>query len=542
MNLEISHIPYSLFQILNLSFYRTYRPQLLTDLVGQDHVRQTFLNALQRGSLVHAYLFTGPRGTGKTSTARIIARAITCEKPQADGEPCNTCSVCEDALAGRLVDLIEIDAASNRGIDEIRDLKEKIQFSPSRAKAKVYIIDEVHMLTKDAFNALLKTLEEPPIHAYFILATTEIHKVPETIISRCQRFDFHRISNKEIAEHLGTVAKKENITADSQALELIASQSAGGMRDALGLLEQIGSSGSITSETIASQLGLTRPVAVAEFVHAILFGQVTAGLTTIETLVGEGANLTQFNKAVMLKLRELMLEKITANKIGEAKHLVTIIEIFAKASEELRTAIIPQLPLEVATIAACTGDTPAAPAGQGHSKQRDSETAPQVSLRDDGQQTTKIPPSSRAETRDPENKKQTAEDSKTTNNPNASPSPTLTPNTNTITIASLTQHFPAIIKAIPIAHIRTALKEAQILRIDADKVIIGLTSDLYLEKLSTPEGKNAVATAISTTLGQPVSVAFERVEIPSLSSAPTPKPKNDLGTMAENLFAEEDGF
>lgn len=518
-----------------MSFYRTYRPQLLTDLVGQDHIRQTFLNALQRHGLAHAYLFTGPRGTGKTSTARIIARAITCENPRPDGEPCNTCGTCVDALQGRLVDLIEIDAASNRGIDEIRDLKEKIQFAPSRAKAKIYIIDEVHMLTKEAFNALLKTLEEPPAHAFFILATTEIHKVPETIISRCQRFDFHRIGTKEIAAHLATVAAKEHITADSSALELIARESTGGMRDALGLLEQIGSSGTITSEGVASQLGLTRPVAVMEFVHAVLFGQTTAALTTIDTLVGEGVNLIQFNKAVMLKFRELMLEKISEAKIGDAKRIVSLLELFVQAGDELRTAIIPQLPLEVAVISACTeGISPAAaPAAQSHSKQPDSQIA--------RQQTTNIPPSSSTPIEDPKSKKQISGDNQTT----ANPLPASSASASTLSVDMVTSKLSAAIKAISIAHIRIALKDAKIIRCDGNKVVIGLTTDLYLEKLSTPEGRNAVSTALSTALGQPVSVSFERIEITIATSAPTAPhtpPKADLGTMAENMFADEDGF
>ena len=238
-----------------MSLYRKYRPQTFAHLVGQDHVSQTLLSALRLGRVSHAYLFTGPRGTGKTSTARLVAKALNC-LDESSVEPCNACEICMEIADGRLIDIIEIDAASNRGIDEMRDLREKIHFAPTRAKLKVYIIDEVHMLTKEAFNALLKTLEEPPEHVYFVLATTEVHKIPETILSRCQRFDFQRIPVKVLVDRLSFIAQEEKIEVEEKALEMIAHHAEGGLRDAIGLLEQMAADGSLTVERVSTVLGI----------------------------------------------------------------------------------------------------------------------------------------------------------------------------------------------------------------------------------------------------------------------------------------------
>jgi len=504
-----------------MSFYRTYRPQTLTDLVGQEHVKQTFLGALAKDMLAHAYLFTGPRGTGKTSTARIIARAILCAAPADDGEPCNSCDLCTAAIAGRLVDLIEIDAASNRGIDEIRDLKEKISFAPSRAKAKVYIIDEVHMLTKEAFNALLKTLEEPPAHAYFILATTEIHKVPETIISRCQRFDFHRIEVAAIVGLLGTVAEQESITADADALELIAKQSAGGLRDALGMLEQIGSGGEVTLTTVAQSLGLTRPQAVEDFVHALLFGQVDTALAAITSLVGDGVNLMQFNTAVLARFRELMLAKIAENKLAEAKGIVEILASFSRAGEDLKHAIIPQLPLEIAAIEVCGKDITAAQVVA-------LPTVAAPAMPDPAPMPTESTPVCVP----------------------AEPAPVpvrSTPDELTIAIAQMA--LAKISTDIQKPATRMSLREAAVLQAAGTQIVLGVSSDFHLSKLDTAEAKGAIAEAFSALLGVHISVAIERAEVEIASAAPAPvisplagQKKVDLAQAAEDMFADGGSF
>ena len=497
-----------------MSFYRKYRPQKLSELVGQSHIVATFTNALKNSALSHAYLFTGSRGTGKTSTARIIARALNCENPDADGEPCNECAICRDALDGRLVDLIEIDAASNRGIDEIRDLKEKIQFTPSRAKFKIYIIDEVHMLTKDAFNALLKTLEEPPAHAFFILATTEPHKIPETIISRTQRFDFHRLGNSEIAAHLAEVAAAEKIEFEKEALELIAKQSAGGMRDALGMLEQLGSGGSISVESVSQNLGLTRPKAVEDFVFAILFSKLPDALAAIDGLVAEGANLIQFNKTVLAKLRELMLEKVAENKLPEAKKMLATIDEFTRAGDELKNAVIPQLPLEVAAISICAADVaiPAAP----------KNSAPPAAP---------APKISPAPAPDATEKKLSAVEKEIS-------AQKIDPN-SAISVPLVESALPQILGKIQNPTVKMVLKNSKILAASDSEIEIGVGSDFLVGKLDSP-ARNLLAEKFAEVLGKNFQIKISRAEIKIESAAPevssAPVPKKTIADAADGLF------
>lgn len=344
-----------------MSLYRKYRPQNFANLVGQEHVRTTIINALTSGNVNHAYLFTGPRGTGKTSTARLLAKAINCEnlqKTQQNGsgnwvEPCETCDICKDITDGRLIDLIEIDAASNRGIDEIRDLREKIQFSPTRARSKVYIIDEVHMLTKEAFNALLKTLEEPPAHVYFILATTEVHKIPETILSRCQRFDFKRIDDKTLQDRLAFIAKEEKIEAEEAALEIIVRSAQGGLRDAIGLLEQLNQNGKLEFKHVQQALGISGKMSLDNLYESLNKKNVQAGLAEIHALYTEGYDLNQFNKDFLELLRKEMLISVEAGKTQDTAWILKMIGYFQQSYEQMRFSTIPQLPLEVAIIQSC---------------------------------------------------------------------------------------------------------------------------------------------------------------------------------------------
>ena len=222
---------------MHKALYRVYRPKTFEDVVGQEHIVKTLKNQIKNNNIGHAYLFSGTRGTGKTSTAKIFARAVNCLNP-INEEPCNECEICVDTLNDNIMDIVEIDAASNNSVDDIRELRESVKYTPSKAKYKVYIIDEVHMLSQGAFNALLKTLEEPPSYVIFILATTEPHKIPATILSRCQRFDFKRVSSKDIADRMSYICEKENIQAEDKALSLIARNSQGALRDALSILDQ----------------------------------------------------------------------------------------------------------------------------------------------------------------------------------------------------------------------------------------------------------------------------------------------------------------
>ena len=262
----------------NLALYRKYRPYNFKNLVGQDSIKNALINAIKAGNPAHAYLFCGPRGTGKTTTARLIAKSLNCEALIDGHEPCNKCQLCEAINEGALIDLIEIDAASNRGIDEIRDLKEKINFAPSRAKMKVYIIDEVHMMTKEAFNALLKTLEEPPSYVYFILATTEVHKIPETIISRCQRFDFKRIDDKALMTRLSFIAQLEDIKAEDKAIEAISRHVEGSLRDAIQLLEQLTVDQKLTFEYVSDILGVTDFETLDKLFESLLINNTESAL------------------------------------------------------------------------------------------------------------------------------------------------------------------------------------------------------------------------------------------------------------------------
>ena len=334
-----------------MSLYLKYRPQNFKTVVGQDHIVMTLTNALKHNSLTHAYLFCGPRGTGKTSLARILAKSINCSNAEGGIDPCDKCENCEAILKGRMVDLIEIDAASNRGIDEIRELREKILFAPTQGKYKVYIIDEVHMLTKEAFNALLKTLEEPPAHAFFILATTEMHKIPETIISRCQQFNFKRITSEAIVKRLEDIAAEEKIQAEPDALELIAKMSSGGLRDAIGLMEQMNINGSVIFQEVINNLGLTGHMQVEAFFEALIKEDSIKAIEIINQVNGQGQNLNQFCGDLISYLREQMILGVHGKK--DISNIIRYIEIFSEAKQQINQALIPQLPLEIASIKAC---------------------------------------------------------------------------------------------------------------------------------------------------------------------------------------------
>ncbi len=292
-----------------VALYRKWRPQGFDSLVGQEAVRTALTNALETGRIAHAYLFAGPRGTGKTSTAKILAKAVNCEHGPTPN-PCNKCQNCVRINDGTSMDVFEIDAASNRGIDEIRDLREKVAFAPVNGRYKVYIIDEVHMLTTEAFNALLKTLEEPPPHVIFILATTEPHKIPATIHSRCQRFDFKRVTDSDIVKRLREVADGSGIAADDDALQLIAVQADGGMRDALSLLDQCGVMAErVSAETVRSVLGIVGREALRELVKAVGGGNVPKALELLEALLAGGKDVKQIITELAEYLRAVLLYK-----------------------------------------------------------------------------------------------------------------------------------------------------------------------------------------------------------------------------------------
>jgi len=353
---------------MSKAYYRKWRPQTWDQIVGQEHIVTTLRNAVVANRVAHAFLFAGPRGTGKTSSARLLAKAVNCTSGERDQRPCNQCEHCEAVNQGRFLDLIEIDAASNTSVDDVRDLRDKINFSPNQGDYKVYIIDEVHMLSTAAFNALLKTLEEPPSHAIFILATTEIHKITPTVLSRCQRHEFRSIPVTEIVAHLKEISLIEDLTIDTEALTLVARQATGSLRDAVSLLDQLASaSQSITLEMTQLLLGTATSEAVVKIVEALLDENPAAGLDIIHQTLDAGSNPRQFARQVVDYLRNLVLMRMgNADQVDvssqlrtqmaqqaqafEVLDLLKVIRAFNSAAADARNSWQPALPLEMAFI------------------------------------------------------------------------------------------------------------------------------------------------------------------------------------------------
>jgi DNA polymerase III subunit gamma/tau len=353
-----------------MSLYQKYRPQKFADLVGEDHVRDTLLSAITESRIGHAYLFAGPRGTGKTSAARLLAKAMNCsERAEKQGESCDKCRFCLEISENRNLDIIEIDAASNRGIDEIRELREKIKFAPSSGKYKVFIIDEVHMLTLPAFNALLKTLEEPPKHAIFILATPEAHKIPTTVLSRVQRFDFRRVNKNDIKKNLKQIAKSEEIKVTDESLETIAVAAEGSHRDSISLLEQVASlTRDIKISDVRHVLGLARDEEVLNIIEKVFSNSTDSAIKISAELISGGVDPGQVIKEITESLRQLLLYKISNGQIDfeitkdreeklkklsesmSAKSINRVLSIFIESGRLIKETSIRSLPLEMAIV------------------------------------------------------------------------------------------------------------------------------------------------------------------------------------------------
>lgn len=352
------------------ALYRQYRPKTFDEVLGQEHVVNTIKNQIQNGNIGHAYLFSGTKGTGKTSVAKIFSRAVNCLNP-VDGNPCNECEICKGILDETIMDVIEMDAASNRGIDDIRELKDKTMYPPSRAKYKIYIIDEVHMLTEQAFNALLKTLEEPPKHLIFILATTEPEKLPQTILSRCQKFDFKRIKTVDLIKNMNKICGELNIPVEERALKLIARNSDGSMRDCLSLLDQCISykEGELKHEDVLDILGIANTELLFSLVDNIMGKDLENALFKIDEIIQDGKDINQFIKDLIFHFRNLLIVKTSNNpmeimdideetvekyivqvKDMSVDYILKVLDILNTSEAQAKWATQPRIILEMAII------------------------------------------------------------------------------------------------------------------------------------------------------------------------------------------------
>jgi len=483
---------------MSQALYRTWRPALWDEVVGQDHIVQTLKNAIATDRVGHAYLFAGPKGTGKTTSARLLAKGVNCLEDSLEKRPCNHCANCLAVNDGRFLDLIEIDAASNTSVDDVRELRDKINFAPSQGRFKVYIIDEVHMLSTSAFNALLKTLEEPPSHVIFILCTTEIHKIPATVLSRCQRHEFRRIPVPVIVQKLKELCKQEKIKIDDDALTLIARQATGSLRDAISLVDQLSSiSKKITLSITQDVLGTATNQAVIDLVEASLAGSSGKGLEIIYQALDSGADPRQFARQVVDYLRNLLVIKMEAGKQLELtpevratmedhaarfslNQLVSMIQAFTNAAIELKANWHPGLGLELAYAEALAPEVspPTATSPQPEPEKAQSKQNPKAKVT--------------SATTEPAPKPAAAEQ--------------LTPINGPLTLDLVQEHWDSLKRAVKTRNTVTSalLNSSRLVDVDGSTIVINFSSDLLRDKMADEQNSRMVCSVMSKYFGQDV--------------------------------------
>lgn len=488
-----------------MALYLKYRPQRFADVVGQDHIVSTLEKAAELGRIAHAYLFSGPRGTGKTSIARILAKHILMHG--AHDEKLAE-QIGQEVERGTLVDMIEIDAASTRGIDDIRELIEKIQFPPVVAKTKVYIIDEVHMLTKEAFNALLKTLEEPPEYAYFILATTELHKVPDTIQSRCQRYPFRRVRDEDIIVRLQYIVDQEKIKADRAALRLIAAHATGSFRDAIAFLDQLRSLPAVTPKEVEERTGTTAESVIEEIVGILDAGNIAAIPALVERLEEEGMPLERVIHALLQRMRANMQEAVRTGE--DPRAYLRTLDVLLAGIKDLRLSPVPGLVLESTLITLCQGDGDAMPATKKLEKKQERTEKIKQPIAEE--------PAATKREEEPQRKPGIIE-------------------VDELTAANVRKHWNRVLTEVSPASVRMSLKNGTLNGVDGENVVVAFASAFHRDKVAETKASRTIEEILERIFRKPARLKCVLEE--EVSAPQQPEPSTNLVEAAAEVFGTQ---